>query len=98
MNAIDIDNDGHIIVSSCYLDEVTKINRQTKEIIWRLGGAHSDFIFENDEFNGFSGQHSVRVVGSVRIFDSSSPITVTMSSFDCEVTLDGFCSSSKLCI
>jgi hypothetical protein len=74
MNAIDIDNDGHIILSSCYLDEITKINRNTKEIIWRLGGAHSDFVFKNDALNGFSGQHSVRVVGPNRylLFDNGN--------------------------
>ncbi len=74
MNAIDIDNDGNIILSSRHINEITKINRQTKEIIWRLGGAHSDFNFVNDPLNGFFGQHSVRVVGNNRylLFDNGN--------------------------
>ena len=36
MNAIEVDIDGHFLVSSRLLSEVTKINRQTGEIIWRL--------------------------------------------------------------
>ncbi len=72
MNSIDIDYDGNIILSSRYINEITKINRYTKEIIWRLGGAHSDFVFKNDELNGFYGQHCARVVGNNRylLFDN----------------------------
>jgi hypothetical protein len=64
MNAIDIDNDGHILLSSRNLSEVTKIHRQTGEIIWRLGGAHNEFAFVNDPLNGFRNQHAIRTVGS----------------------------------
>ena len=35
-NAIDIDNDGNIMISSRHLSEVTKIDRVTGDIIWRL--------------------------------------------------------------
>jgi hypothetical protein len=62
MNAIDIDYDGNVLLSSRHLSEVTKIDRQTREIIWRLGGAHSDFKFIGDSFNGFSMQHDIRHV------------------------------------
>ena len=62
MNAIDIDYDGNVLLSSRHLSEVTKINRQTREIIWRLGGAHSDFKFKGDTLNGFSMQHDIRHV------------------------------------
>jgi hypothetical protein len=72
MNAIDIDTDGHILVSCRHLSEVTKINRDTGDIIWRLGGAHSDFAFVNDSLNGFENQHTIRVVGTNRytLFDN----------------------------
>jgi hypothetical protein len=72
MNAIEIDTDGHILVSCRHLSEVTKINRDTGEIIWRLGGAHSDFTFVSDSLNGFENQHSIRVVGTNRytLFDN----------------------------
>jgi hypothetical protein len=72
LNAIDIDQDGHILVSCRHLSEVTKINRDTGQIIWRLGGAHSDFTFVNDALNGFRNQHTIRVVGPNRytLFDN----------------------------
>jgi hypothetical protein len=61
MNAIDIDYDGHILVSSRFLDEITKINRETGDIIWRLGGRNNQFEFLNDP-DGFSYQHDIRAV------------------------------------
>jgi len=48
MNAIDVDNDGNILVSSRNLSEITKINRETGEIMWRLGGVNNEFTFVND--------------------------------------------------
>ncbi|MCX5644752.1 MAG: aryl-sulfate sulfotransferase [Phycisphaerae bacterium] len=74
MNAIDVDEDGHLLVSSRHLSEVTKINRQTGAVIWRLGGPHSDFSFVNDPLNGFSCQHDIRVVGQRRytVFDNGN--------------------------
>lgn len=63
MNAIDIDEDGHILLSSRNLDEITKINRQTGDIIWRLGGEHNQFTFVNDPMNGFNWQHDIRSLG-----------------------------------
>ncbi len=61
MNSIAVDFDGHIITSSRNQSEVTKINRQTGEVIWRLGGAASDFEFVNDPY-GISYQHFARPV------------------------------------
>jgi hypothetical protein len=74
MNAISIDDDGHILVSARHLSEVTKINRQTGEIIWRLGGAHNQFRWVNDSFNGFANQHDIRALGNNRytIFDNGN--------------------------
>ncbi|MGB5896235.1 MAG: aryl-sulfate sulfotransferase [Ignavibacteriaceae bacterium] len=61
MNSIAVDYDGNIIISSRHLSEVTKINRQTGEIIWHLGGENNDFAFINDNF-GISYQHFARPV------------------------------------
>ena len=74
LNAIDIDEDGHILVSSRHLSEVTKIHRRTGQVLWRLGGLHSDFAFVNDPLNGFSCQHDIRVVGPRRysVFDNGN--------------------------
>jgi hypothetical protein len=71
-NALAIDTDGNILLSSRHLDEITKINRQTGEIMWRLGGKHSDFTFVNDPLGGFSGQHMPQITpqGTILIFDN----------------------------
>ncbi len=61
MNAIDVDYDGHLLVSSHRLDEITKINRGTGSIIWRLGGQNNQFTFINDP-DQFNSQHDIRHV------------------------------------
>lgn len=61
MNSIAIDYDDNIIISSRHLSEVTKINRQTGEIIWRLGGEHNQFEFLNTPDQN-SYQHDARPV------------------------------------
>jgi hypothetical protein len=63
-NAIDIDFDGNFIFSSRNLDEITKIDRITGEIIWRWGGSQNEFNFINDY--PFTHQHSIRSLGNNR--------------------------------
>ena len=63
-NAIDIDFDGHFIISSRGLDEITKIHRTTGEVIWRWGGSQNEFTFINDY--PFTHQHSIRSLGDNR--------------------------------
>jgi hypothetical protein len=74
MNAIDIDYDGHIVLSSRHLSEVSKINRDTGEFIWRLGGANNEFEFVNDELDGISMQHAVMSLGNnhYTVFDNGN--------------------------
>jgi len=61
-NAIDIDEDGHLLISNRTISEITKIHRTTGEIIWRFGGDQSDFSFENDY--PFSKQHCIKSLGN----------------------------------
>jgi Arylsulfotransferase (ASST)/Bacterial Ig-like domain len=72
-NAIDIDNDGNLLISSRHLSEITKINRTTGDIIWRLGGVNNQFTFTNDTI-GFSYQHHIRRIpnGNVTLFDNGN--------------------------
>jgi Arylsulfotransferase (ASST)/Secretion system C-terminal sorting domain len=72
-NAIEIDNDGNILISSRHLSEITKINSQTGDIIWRLGGKNNQFTFVNDDI-GFSYQHAIRRLpnGDVILFDDGN--------------------------
>ena len=63
-NAIDLDGDGHLLVSYRNLNEVIKINTRTGAILWRLGGNHNDFRFENITGSPFSRQHGARALGT----------------------------------
>jgi len=63
-NAIDIDFDGHFLISCRGLDEITKIHRTTGEIIWRWGGSQNEFTFVNDY--PFTHQHTIRSLGNNR--------------------------------
>jgi hypothetical protein len=64
MNAIDIDEDDNFLVSTRHLSEVTKIDRDSGAIIWRLSGAHSTFSFVNDPLDGTSFQHNISALGN----------------------------------
>jgi len=81
MNAIDIDTDGNILLSSRNTSEVTKINRDTGDIIWRLGGVHNQFTYVNDPLEGTRNQHCVRMVGTndYTIFDNGDLHSPSMS-------------------
>jgi hypothetical protein len=75
-NAIELDYDGNFLISSRHMDEITKINRQTGEIIWRLGGEYCEnnqFTFLND-LVGFSHQHDIRRLpnGNILLFDNGN--------------------------
>src|SRR5690606_32101710 len=52
------------------LNQVLKINRQTGNIIWKLGGHNSDFAISNNE--QFLRQHDVRVTSdkTLIVFDN----------------------------
>ncbi len=81
MNAIDIDDDGHIILSSRNLSEISKINRQTGEFIWRLGGPKNEFTFVNDDLGRFRNQHAVMSLGNnhYTMFDNGTSRSPSVS-------------------
>ena len=72
MNAIQVDTDGHLLLSSRNTSEITKINRDTGEIIWRLGGARNQFTYTNDPLTGPRNQHAISAVATNRylMFDN----------------------------
>ena len=75
-NAIELDIDGNLLISCRNMDEITKISRQTGDIIWRLGGdkaRNNDFLFINDPVT-FSHQHDIRRLsnGNISLFDNGS--------------------------
>jgi hypothetical protein len=71
-NSIEIDHDQNWIISSRHMSEVTKIDRSTGDILWRLGGKNNQFEILNDPLQGFSLQHDARRTpnGTVTIFDN----------------------------
>src|SRR2546426_3251407 len=54
------------------MGEITKIDRRTGELIWRLGGRNNQFAIVDDPLGGFSSQHSVRVLdnGNLLLYDN----------------------------
>ena len=72
-NAIELDKDNNIMISSRHFSEITKISRITGNILWRLGGPHNQFTFSNDPI-GFSYQHDIRRIanGNITLFDNGN--------------------------
>jgi hypothetical protein len=58
-NAVERDYDGNVLISLRHFNEITKIDFQTEDIIWRLGGKRNQFNFVNDPVK-FTGQHDIR--------------------------------------
>jgi hypothetical protein len=78
-NALDVDTDGNLLISSRNLDEITKVDYQngagTGDIIWRMGGkqGQNDFsMAQGGEW--FSHQHDVRRLpnGNITVFDNGN--------------------------
>ncbi len=72
-NAVEVDHDGNWLLSSRHFNEITKINRATGDIIWRLGGEQNDFDLLNDD-RWFSHQHDIRRLpnGHISLFDNGN--------------------------
>lgn len=81
-NSIEIDPEGNLIISTRNFNEITKINRQTGEIMWRLGGEKNQFQFINDN-RGFGRQHSARLLsnGNLALFDNGHMLIPQYSSY-----------------
>ena len=71
-NAIDVDSGGNLIVSFRNLNEVTKIDVRTGDVIWRLGGRRNEFVFVDTPMPSFAGQHSARAYapGALMLLDN----------------------------
>ncbi len=69
-NGLALTSDGNLLLSSRNLSEITKINLQTGDIMWRLGGKANQFQFVNDQ--GFAFQHNVSQLpnGDITLFDN----------------------------
>ena len=75
-NALDVDKNGNILFSMRHTSNIIKIDRNTGDVIWILGGKTNQFTFINDhDFNSpnyFSFQHDIHVLpnGNITLFDN----------------------------
>jgi len=78
INAIYEDDDGHILLSSRHLSEISKIHRNSGDFIWRMSGTpdspNNEFQFERDPLEGFRNQHAIRSLGNntYTLFDNGN--------------------------
>jgi len=72
-NAIEFDGDGYILVSFRNLNEVTKVNPSTGEVVWRLGGRANQFTID-DPTRDFARQHGLRLTepGVLQLLDNGN--------------------------
>jgi hypothetical protein len=69
-NSVALTADGNLLLSSRNLSEITKIDLETGDIMWRFGGRANMFKFLNGQ--GFAYQHDVAVLpnGDITLFDN----------------------------
>jgi hypothetical protein len=72
-NSIDVDTDGNLIVSNRHLNQINKININTGEFIWRLGGVMNQFTFINEP-EPFTYEHDCRRIsnGNITLWDNGN--------------------------
>lgn len=75
VNAYDTTADGNILLCCRHFDEITKIDRNTGEIIWRFGpnAQKNMFSFSNDTV-GFSWPHDIQQLenGNLTLYDNGN--------------------------
>lgn len=79
-NGLELDLDGNILLSSRNMNEITKIDRITGEVIWRWGGKKNQFTFSS-KADTFAYSHDIRVLknGNYTVFDNGSSHDPTFS-------------------
>jgi Arylsulfotransferase (ASST) len=87
-NALALANDGNLLLSSRNQSEITKINLQTGDIIWRFGGKASQFTLANGQ--PFAYQHDVRQLpnGDITVFDNQGTQDNPAASHAIEYQID----------
>lgn len=82
-NSLERDFDGNILISSRNFDELSKLNSETGEVMWRMGGENNQFTFVNDNNEKhFASQHDLRRIpnGNITIFNNGNKMTPQVSS------------------
>jgi hypothetical protein len=89
VNSIDVDADGHLLVSARNTWAVYKVHRSSGKVLWRLGGKRSDFRMGAG--TRFAWQHDARHHEEGRlisIFDNSAEPAVAPRSRALVIALD----------
>ena len=81
-NSIDFDLDSNYVISNRNTCEVTKIDRQTGQVMWRLGGKGNQFQLIGDTIF-FNAQHHARIApnGNLYLFDNARFDTQMISRY-----------------
>jgi Arylsulfotransferase (ASST) len=88
VNSIDVDHDSNLLVSSRNTWTVYKVERNSGEILWRLGGKKSDFEMGPGTQSAF--QHDARrhKDGTITVFDNGARPKVHEQSRGIVIELD----------
>jgi hypothetical protein len=70
INSIDVDTDDNLLVSARRTSTVYKIDRQSGDVIWRLGGKKSDFGMGPATRTAFQHDARRQPEGTITIFDN----------------------------
>ena len=70
LNSIDVDTDGNLLISARRTFAVYKIDRETGEVLWRLGGKKSDFEMGPDTRTRYQHDARRQPDGTITLFDN----------------------------
>src|ERR671916_169677 len=70
INSIDVDHDNNLLVSARNTSAVYKLDRETGEVLWRLGGKKSDFEMGPGSRTRYQHDARRQPDGTVTIFDN----------------------------
>jgi len=75
LNSIAVTGDENLLVSSRNTHTIYKLDRTSGQVIWRLGGKHSDFAIAPDAV--FAWQHDARRQpdGTITVFDNGNKVS-----------------------
>ena len=93
-NSVEASLDGNYLISSRHLSQVLKLNSQTGEVMWRLGGHRNQFTFVNDPIGTFSMQHYAREIApnDILLFDDGDehvPVVSRAAEYQLDFFPDG---------
>ncbi len=72
LNSIDVDHDGNLLISAKKTSTVYKLDRNSGDVIWRLGGKNSDFKMDPGTRTRYQHDARRQQDGTITIFDNHS--------------------------